>query len=134
MPWGYAAVAVGSIAAASIGADAAGDASDAQVGATREGIAEQRRQFDAVQKLLDPYVQAGGKGLAAQLDLTGLGAPGAQEAAISALMKSPQFTSALQLGENRILANASATGGLRGGNTQTAFNGVAGKITAPSGG
>ena len=34
---------------------------------------------------------------------------------------SPQFTALQQQGENAILANASATGGLRGGNTQGAL-------------
>lgn len=121
MPWGYAAVAVGGIVAGSMQADAAEEAANTQAGSTREGIAETRRQFDAVQQLLSPYVNGGNKSLGGQLDLAGLGAPGSQQAAIEALMKSPQFTAAQQLGESRILANASATGGLRGGNTQAAL-------------
>jgi hypothetical protein len=40
-------------------ADAAESAAQAQAGAAGEGIAEQRRQFDAIQQLLAPYIQAG---------------------------------------------------------------------------
>lgn len=53
--------------------DAAGGAADAQVGATREQTAEYRRQFDAVQKLLQPYVQTGTDALSQTRQLLGLG-------------------------------------------------------------
>ena len=65
--------------------------------------------------------QAGAAGVAGQQDLLGLNGPAKQQAAIDAIRTSPQFTSMQQLGENRILANASATGGLRGGNVQGAL-------------
>jgi hypothetical protein len=42
----------------------------------------------------------------------------AQQQAIAGLESSPQFKSMMQQGENAILQNASATGGLRGGNVQ----------------
>lgn len=100
---------------------AANIAADAQTAAAQQGIEEQRRQFDAIQALLKPYVDAGSGALGAQKDLIGLNGNETQAAAIQALQNSPQFTSALKLGEDRILANASATGGLRGGNTQAAF-------------
>lgn len=96
-------------------------AAGAQTDAANAGIVEQQRQFDAIQEMLAPYREAGTKALAGQLDLAGLGEPGAQQAAIDALRRSPQFTSLLQQGEESILANASATGGLRGGNTQAAL-------------
>ncbi len=100
---------------------AAREAAGLQADAAESGIDEQRRQFDAVQKLMEPYVQAGNSALGGQLDLTGANGAASQQASIDALMKSPMFTSAQQLGENRILANASATGGLRGGNVQSAL-------------
>jgi hypothetical protein len=128
MPW-VAAVAGGvmSLVSANQQSNAVEDASATQQATGMAGIAQQNKQFEAIQKLLAPFVQAGtgvdGKGgsLQAQMDLTGLGQPGAQQAAIDALMKSPGFTSQLQLGENRIMQNASATGGLRGGNVQGAL-------------
>lgn len=46
------------------------------------------------------------------------GGPGAQQAAIDALEASPMYQSLYRNGEEAVLANASATGGLRGGNTQ----------------
>lgn len=96
-------------------------ASAAQVEAADRGIAEQQRQFDAIQELLKPYVGAGNQALTGQQDLLGLNGENPQQAAIAALQRSPQFTAMQQQGENSILANASATGGLRGGNTQAAL-------------
>lgn len=96
-------------------------ARDAQVGAADKGIDEQRRQFDAIQKLLSPYVTAGTGALSGQQDLTGLNGPDAQARAIQQLQASPAFTSAQKTGEDSILARASATGGLRGGNVQAAL-------------
>jgi hypothetical protein len=98
--------------------DAAESAAGAQTEASQASIAEQRRQFDAVQKLLSPYSQAGEDALAGQQGLLGLSGSGAQQQAIKALEQSPQFTSMMRQGENAILQNASATGGLRGGNVQ----------------
>jgi hypothetical protein len=98
-----------------------GDASQAQQQAAQGGIDEQRRQFDAIQKLLNPYVEAGTSALGGQQALLGLGTPGSQQQAIAALQSSPQFQALQQQGENAILQNASATGGLRGGNVQAAL-------------
>lgn len=98
-----------------------GQASQAQQQAAQGGIDEQRRQFDAIQKLLQPYSEAGAGALAQQQALLGMGAPGAQQQAITALQGSPQFQALQQQGENAILQNASATGGLRGGNVQGAL-------------
>lgn len=101
--------------------DAAGTAANAQTQAAQLGIDEQHRQFDAIQKLLSPYVTAGGGGLTGQQDLLGLNGMQAQQAAIGGIQSSPQFSALAQQGEDAILANASATGGLRGGNVQGAL-------------
>src|SRR5689334_18805142 len=105
---------IGGIYSARKQANAAEDASNAQVAASDRGIAEQRRQFDAVRELLQPYVNTGTTALAQQGDLAGLNGAGAQQAAIAALQGSPQFAALQQQGTNSILQNASATGGLRG--------------------
>ena len=102
-------------------ADAAGDAASLQAGAASEGIAEQRRQFDALQALLKPYTEAGTPALAAQQAMLGLGAPGAEAAQIAAVEGSPTFQALLRSGEEALLQRASATGGLRGGNVQAAL-------------
>lgn len=96
-------------------------AANAQVSAAQAGIDEQRRQFDAVQKLLAPYASTGTQALGAQGNLVGLNGNDAEQAAIDQLQKGPQFQSMLGAGTNAILQNASATGGLRGGNVQGAL-------------
>ncbi len=100
---------------------AASTAAAAQTQASEAGIAEQRRQFDTVQELLRPYVEAGTSALGQQLALAGVAGPEAQQAAITALEQGPQFQSLVQQGEEAILQRAAATGGLRGGNVQASL-------------
>lgn len=116
-----AAAVIGSAISADAQRSAGNKAAGAQERAAQIGIDEQRRQFDAVQKLLAPYVGAGAGALTAQQNLIGLGGASAQQQAIQALQGSPQFAALTKQGENAILQNASATGGLRGGNTQAAL-------------
>jgi hypothetical protein len=99
----------------------AGEAADAQIAAGDRGIAENRRQFDTVRELLKPYVDAGTGALGSYRNLSGLGGADAQRSEIDMLRGGPQFGSLVQQGEDAILQNASATGGLRGGNTQGAL-------------
>ncbi len=102
-------------------ADAAESAAQTQAGASQAGIAEQRRQFEAIQKLLEPYVTGGTKAFEQQQALVGVQGPEAQRAAIAALEQGPAFQALQQQGENALLQQASATGGLRGGNVQAAL-------------
>jgi hypothetical protein len=102
-------------------ADAAESASAAQAGAAKEGIEEQRRQFDAVQKLLAPYVSAGAPALEAQQAFLGLKGPEAERAAIERIKGGETFQALASQGEEALLQRASATGGLRGGNIQGAL-------------
>jgi len=97
----------------------ASSAAKIQAGKAQVGIDEQRRQFDAMQKVLAPYVQAGQGTMAAQQALAGLSGPEAQAAAIKSIGESPEMQAMTQQGENAILQQASATGGLRGGNVQS---------------
>ena len=99
------------------------------------GIDEQRRQFDKLIELMSPYVgagqsamgrltpyeQAGAQAFEQQKQLAGLSGADAQQKAISGLEGSPIYQQLLQQGENAMLQNASATGGLRGGNVQGAL-------------
>ena len=111
--------------AAAYGASQSGKASqkagEAQSEASQAGVEEQRRQFDKFVELLSPYTKAGTGSLAAQQNILGLNGAAAQKQAISEIETSPYFQSTAQQGENAILQNASATGGLRGGNTQGAL-------------
>ncbi len=124
-------------------------ASETQAGAAQAGIDEQRRQNEAVQQLLAPYVQAGGGALGAyapyqqagagalptlqqyaqagapaleqQQALIGLRGPEAQRQAIAGISGGEQFKALTEQGEGALLSGASATGGLRGGNLQGAL-------------
>lgn len=106
---------------AAIQASAAKKAGAQQAASAQAGIDEQRRQFDIVRELLNPYVKSGGQGLQAQMGLMGLNGADAQRAAIEGIQSGPEFGMMVQQGENAMLQNASATGGLRGGNTQGAL-------------
>ena len=163
MPDPFTALVVGgaSLIGSSMQSSAAGKAADIQAGAAQAGIAqqgasaqlaidEQRRQFDALQKILQPYVaagqgalgayapyqaagagalptlqqyaQAGAPALEQQQALLGLRGPEAERAAIQRISGGEQFKALAQQGEESLLQRASATGGLRGGNIQAALS------------
>lgn len=82
------------------------------------GVQESARQFDATRADFAPY-QALGASAAPHLgNLAGVNGNDALDAEIQAIMGGPRYGQIVQNGEDAILANASATGGMRGGNTQ----------------
>ena len=101
--------------------DAASTAANAQGQASDASITESRRQFNAIKELLQPYTDAGYRGLTGQQDLLGLNGLDAQKSAVEAINNSSTMQALTQQGETAILQNASATGGLRGGNVQGAL-------------
>lgn len=121
MPAPFVAAAGLGLASAGVQASAARRAASAQTASAQAGIEEQRRQFDVVRGLLQPFVTAGQGALGGQQALAGLSGANAQRAAIAGIQAGPQFGALVQAGEAGILSNASATGGLRGGNTQAAL-------------
>lgn len=69
-----------------------------------------------------PYLQGGQSALAQQMQLLGLGSgAGGQAGAISQLQQSPLYQALYHNGQQSVLANAAATGGLRGGNTEASL-------------
>jgi len=110
-----------SVGSAVVQSSAARRAAGAQERAAEMGVEEQRRQFDAVQALLRPYVEAGTGAIEQQGALIGLGGPEAQQRAIAALEAGPEYQALVRSGEEALLQRASATGGLRGGNIQAAL-------------
>lgn len=129
-----AAAGVGSAISGSKASSAAKSAANTQAAAQDRAIAEQQRQFDAIRELLSPYVQAGkpdltqpyigaGPGaLQAMQGLAGLRGAGEQQAAINQIKQGAQYQELARQGEEAILQNAAATGGLRGGNVQAALS------------
>lgn len=100
---------------------AVNQATQMQTQATQQALNAQQAQFDAMMKNLTPFIQGGTQAIGQQGNLIGLGGQPAQQAAINAISSGPQMQALVQQGENAILQNASATGGLRGGNVQGAL-------------
>lgn len=96
---------------------AIGKAADAQLQATKLGIDEQRRQFDLTRSDFAPYLQEGTAGLGQLGDLLGVNGPDKQAAALGIIQNSPVLARLIDQGTEGVLQNASATGGVRGGNT-----------------
>lgn len=89
--------------------------------AARKAAAIQEQAANEAATKFDPYAQAGAAAVAGQGDLAGLNGADKQQAAIAGIQASPEFAAMMKQGEDAILTNASATGGLRGGNTQGAL-------------
>jgi hypothetical protein len=110
-----------SLASSAVGSKAAKSAGQLQYDASQAGIAETRAAREEMRALLEPYVAAGGPALQAQMGALGLAGPEAQQAYVAQQEQSPLFQSLARQQEEAILQNASATGGLRGGNVQGAL-------------
>jgi hypothetical protein len=110
-----------SLASSAVGSKAAKSAGQLQYDASQAGIAETRAAREEMRTLLQPYVAAGGPALQAQMAALGLAGPEAQQAYVTQQEQNPLFQSLARQQEEAILQNASATGGLRGGNVQGAL-------------
>jgi len=100
---------------------AAGRAADVQVAGQEAAIGEQRRQFDITQEQAEPFRQAGLGALEQQQALLGLSGQEAQQQAFQAFEESPGQQFLRERGERALLRNASAIGGLGGGNVRSAL-------------
>lgn len=112
---------IGDINGQNAQADAANSAAQTISGYAQQGINGSNANYAQIQQLLAPFINAGTSALGQQQNILGMNGTGAQQQAYDAVKASPAFTSAQQLGETSILQNASATGGLRGGNVQSAL-------------
>lgn len=136
MPDGGTALAVGgSVLGASSKKKAAKSAAQADIRAQEMAIEEQRRQFDETVKLLKPFVETGQEAmyglqpyaepglyaLEQMSAIAGVMGPEAQEEMIRQIETDPLYQAQVRQGEEAILQQASATGGLRGGNIQGAL-------------
>jgi len=133
---GLATAIIGSaVVGAAVSSRSASKAAKAQQEASGASIDEQRAQFEAMQRTLKPYVDAGTPALRQiasfsdvaqpalneQQALIGMFGAEAQQQAINKIEQSPLYLEQVRQGENAILQQASATGGLRGGNIQAAL-------------
>jgi len=115
-------------------ASAARSSAAAQSAAADEAVGAQEGSLQKIYNLLkpymeagqpdltQPYIQAGGQALQGIQGLLGLRGAGEQQSAINQIQQGAQFQELARQGEQGILQNAAATGGLRGGNVQAALS------------
>ena len=133
--WNAGAAVVSVLGSAYMSSKSSKDAASAQEEGAEAGVVEQRRQFDQLQEMLKPFIKAGysateqlqeyaapGKNAFEQQQaLLGLRGQDEYQNAIASIENGPQMQALTQQGENALLQNAAATGGLRGGNLQAAL-------------
>jgi hypothetical protein len=110
-----------SLASGAMNSSAASSAANAQVNQDKSALALQQQEFNTTQANLSPWMQAGQSALGQYGNLIGSNGSTQQQAAIAALQQSPLYTSMINQGDQAVLAQASATGGLRGGNIQNSL-------------
>jgi hypothetical protein len=110
-----------SIGGSLIKGSAAKKASNIEAASLQAGVDETRAAREELRTLLQPYTDAGGPALQAQMAALGLAGPEAQQAYVTQQEQNPLFQALSRQGEEAVLQNASATGGLRGGNVQGAL-------------
>lgn len=111
----------GSIISGIASSKAASKSAKAQTESTEAGIDEQRRQFDATQESLKPFQEAGERALTQQEALLGLSGQPKQQAALADLEVSAGQKFLRARAQKNLLQNASAIGGLGGGNVRSAL-------------
>lgn len=92
-------------------------ATAAQTAAYNRGIDIQQHQYDTTRSDYMPYTLAGTKAIGGYGDLLGTNGADAQTTAVQGLQNSPFFQQNLADANENLLQTASATGGVRGGNT-----------------
>lgn len=115
MPWGFAALAAGSIAGGAIAASGSESAAKTEANSANNASQVQMEMFNQTQVNEQPYVTAGANVLK---QLQGLTTPGGT----AQFQNSPGYQFQVQQGENAILNNRSALGGVNSGNTLKALN------------
>ncbi len=109
-----------SLAAGSMQAGAAGDAAELQAQATRESVAEQRRQFNQIRTDFAPYRETGETALGEYGALYGVGREGMlsdedMQAARDRFKTTPGYEFRMEEGVRALDRSASARGNLGGG-------------------
>jgi hypothetical protein len=96
-------------------------AARAQVKSSKEAIAEQQAARAAQEARMEPFLAQAEPALQQQAALTGLGGPEAQQEAFQAFAQSPGQQFLREQQERALVRQASAIGGLGGGNIRSAL-------------
>lgn len=105
------------VASSAMSANQAGKANASQQQAAQSQLQLAQQQYDTMQQQISPYLTAGQSGLTGYGNLLGANGVDAQNQEIGTIKNGAQFQGDMQTANENILANASATGGLRGSNT-----------------
>jgi hypothetical protein len=112
---------LGSILGAGDAKAASRSAQAAQVQGMQNAINAENTQFGQTQQAFAPYTSFGTTALGPYGDLLGVNGATSQQTAIDALKNSPYYQSLYNNGQQTVLQNSAATGGLRGGNAQASL-------------
>lgn len=96
-------------------------AQQSEIDALNRAIDIQNQQFNITRDDFSPFLASGRNAIGSLADLIGVNGNDAQAAGLVNVQNSPLFQSRIRNSEEALLANASATGGLRGGNIQDAL-------------
>lgn len=133
MPWGAAVTAAAAIGGSLISANATSNASkgaaDAQVASTQAADQTQLQMFNQTQTNLQPWMTSGGNALTALNSYEGVNAngtinPNAPGQTPFSYTPSAGLNASIQAGDQSVLNNASAVGGVNSGNTLRALQSV----------
>jgi len=91
----------------------------AQLEYNRQAMEEQRRQFDLTRSDYAPALSLLAPSVDRLRNLTGLNGDEAFQSGLDDIRAGPLYQNLYRSGEEALLQNASATGGIRGGNMQT---------------
>lgn len=108
---------VAGVAGSAMSASAAGSAASSQAASAQNSLQFAQGQYADQQANIAPYLAAGTSGVQGYGDLLGSNGTAAQDTAINGIKQGAQYQGDMQTANENILANASATGGLRGSNT-----------------
>lgn len=92
----------------------------ASTDAYNKGIALQNHQYEQTRSDYQPAMQVGTAAIGGLGDLAGINGADKQKAGIAGLHEGPLYSSLFNNGREALLQNASASGGLRGGNFERA--------------
>lgn len=117
MPWGYAAVAVGTVAAGAMSADASKDAAAASGDASAYAAELKHEQFQQSRRDLQPWREMGKNALFSLADLQGLRGEPSRERAMEQFQTSPGYQFRMDQGIEAIERSNAASGRLNSGAT-----------------
>ena len=121
MTWGFVAVAAATVVGGVLGSKSASKGRKSAAKGEEAARLESQRQFDLTREDFRPFQEAGVAALGQQQALIGLSGVEAQQEAFNTLEQSPGQQFLRDRAQKNLVRNASAIGGLGGGNVRSAL-------------